>query len=202
MWSDSEELSIYYRKLQELAFEDVVITPRFARETRVEKVQTIIHEDLHFNDEETAGHNAEAFVTPLGYLAALEFFKMKGNMRAIQLTQLKINYYRQLSQVITMFAQTLKRLFKTFPLREAYYRASYCMPPLYKNYSRGRRRKQRWGNPLEAIVSHDFLYWKYFNDVVGLSEKVNDFKTLFEIIKNVPEDRTDIKRYFRKFEKK
>lgn len=203
-WYDGGEYSACCHRLDAIAFDDYPITPNFAKKHRVNKVEIIIHEDLHFNDNTTSQQNEEAFVMPLGFLAALEFFKAKNDARAVRLIQRKINRYRQLSRDVIVFAAKLTQLLKT-SRHNAYRRAKNYMPALYKNYVRKLEKmgkRKRYADSLEAEVSVDLLYLKCFDDVITLSEKVCDFKTLLKIIETAPDDYAAIQRYFKKVAKK
>ena len=75
-----EGYSVYYRQGNEFADERSVATVGFAAEGSVRRVMIILHEDLHgdinFN---LRWEIEESIVTPLGSLAAVEFFRQKND---------------------------------------------------------------------------------------------------------------------------
>src|SRR2546427_8090652 len=71
--------SVYYRQGNEFADPRSIATVGFAEEGMVRRVKVILHEDLHGDKNfDLPWDIEESIVTPLGSLAAVEFFKHKG----------------------------------------------------------------------------------------------------------------------------
>ncbi len=77
--------SVYYRQGSEFADARSVATAGFAEEPIVRRVKVILHEDLHGdNNFALPWEIEEAIVTPLGSLAAIEYFRYKGDEKNLQ----------------------------------------------------------------------------------------------------------------------
>ena len=181
--------SVYYRQGNEFADSRSVATIGFAAEPIVRRVMVVLHEDLH------GGSNfmlpweiEEAIVTPLGSLAAVEFFRHQGDAAALENALKSVAEERQLSRELNELTAVAERLFKSTSPPEAN-TAVLALLPRFPAYERQFRRQTRGQHPptvLEAKLSHDLAYYRYFDRIAALSEIAPDLKTLIQDIKGVP----------------
>jgi len=83
-----------------------------------------------------------------------------------------------------------EKLFKTKPIEEAKEQILNLMPS-YPVYYRQFQRQIVGQHPptvLEAKLSHDLAYYRYFDQIAALSEKVADLGTLIGDFKKLPHD--------------
>ena len=62
--------------------------------------------------------------------------------------------------------------------------------PSIKNSSKDRFAASIAATVLEAKLSHDLAYYRYFDTIVGLAEKAPSLKRLIEDLKKMPRDAT------------
>lgn len=181
--------SVYYRQGNEFADGRAVATQGFAAEALVRRVQVILHEDLH-GDENFAlpWELEEALVTPLGSLAASAFFVSKGDGENLQRAQAAVAQERQLGRELRSLVQQAAKLFAGEPLEQARNRILALMGdyPTYERYFRRQVVGQNALTALEAKLSHDLAYFRYFDAIIALSEKAPDLKTLITDLKRLP----------------
>jgi hypothetical protein len=209
--------SVYFRQGDQFGAPDSVITPDFMKDSRSRKVEVVLHEDLH-DDKNFAlvWEYEESFVNSLGILAALEFFKFKGDEESAKQIQAYIQDKREVSRQLNDLTQKAVNLFREPPLDHARRKVlclifpdKDCSSSDYAAYSRYYKNDlEALGdmNPrnltdnkldktlvLEAKISHDFAYYRYFDRVVALYDKVGSFKKLFNEIKQVNKKVPDVK---------
>ena len=200
-----ENYSVYYRQGNEFADERSVATVGFAGEGSVRRVMVILHEDLHgdinFN---LRWEIEESIVTPLGVLAAVEFFRQKHDLenlaRAIDTVRLQRQYARELDAI----AVKAEEIFKRQPPSEAKKQILELIPsyPTYDEFFQRQIAGQHPPTVLEAKLSHDLAYFHYFDQIVTLSEKAPDLKTLISDLKKLPHDAShaDLERYLQQLD--
>jgi hypothetical protein len=181
--------SVYYRQGNEFAGGGAVATVGFADEALERRVNVIFHEDLH-GDKNFAlpWEIEEAVVTPLGSLAAIRFFAYKEDGENLRRARESVEEERQVSRELIGLVKQAERLFASGPLEEARTRILALMAdyPTYERHYRHQINGQNALTALEAKLSHDFAYFRYFDAVVALSEKVPDLRTLITDLKRLP----------------
>jgi hypothetical protein len=180
--------SVYYRQGNEFADSRSVMTVGFAQEATLQRVKIILHEDLH-GDRNFAlpWEIEEAIITPLGALAAVAFFKRIDDAENLKRALASVDEDRKISRELNELAKEAERLLLRDSLEEAKNKI-LAMIPFYANYSRQFHRQIAGQNPstvLEAKLSHDLAYYRYFDTIVGLSERAPDLRTLIEDFKSV-----------------
>jgi hypothetical protein len=186
-----EGYSVYYRQGNEFADSRSVATVAFAGEGIVRRVKVILHEDLHGDmNFDLPWEVEESIVTPLGSLAAVEFFKRKGDRETLQRALASVQEERQYSRELNSLVAEAETLFKTRPLEEAKEQILELIPS-YPVYDRQFQRQIAGQHPptvLEAKLSHDLAYYRYFDQIAALLEKVGDLQTLIADLKKLPHD--------------
>jgi hypothetical protein len=186
-----EGYSVYYRQGNEFADSRSVATVGFAGEGIVRRVKVILHEDLHGDKNFALSWEVEeSIVTPLGSLAAVEFFKRKGDRETLQRALASVEEERQFARELNALVAEAEKLFKTKPIEEAKEQILNLMPS-YPVYYRQFQRQIAGQHPptvLEAKLSHDLAYYRYFDQITALSEKVADLGTLIDDFKKLPHD--------------
>jgi hypothetical protein len=182
--------SVYFRQGNEFADPRAVVTASFAAEGLVRRVSVIVHEDLHdprnFN---LPWEIEESIVTPLGLLVAVEFFRSTGDETNLRAALERLEEERRISRELNALAVEAETFFKTERLNEAK-RKILVRLPFYSNYYRHFRRQtagQHSGTVLEAKLSHDLAYFKYFDRIAALAETARDLKTLIQDLKSLPD---------------
>jgi hypothetical protein len=181
--------SVYYRQGNEFADARSVATAGFAEEAILRRVKVILHEDLH-GDENFAlpWEIEESIVTPLGALAVVEFFRRRGDRETMQLAldslEEEIEYARELNALVAQ----ADKLFQNLPTEEAKRHILNLIPsyPLYDRHFQDQIANQHPPTVLEAKLSHDLAYYRYFDQIAGLSKQVSDLKTLIDDLKSIP----------------
>ena len=183
--------SVYYRQGNEFADARSVATVGFAAEPMVRRVMVVLHEDLHGDvNFRLPWEIEEAIVTPLGALAAVEFFRQRGDAATLEGALKSLAEERQLARELNELAQIAARLFKSASADEATTAIFALMPtfPAYERQFRRQTRGQHAPTALEAKLSHDLAYYRYFDRVAALSETAPDLTTLIRDLKGVPSD--------------
>ena len=183
--------SVYYRQGNEFADSRSVATSGFASEEIVQRVKVILHEDLHDDKNfDLTWEVEESIVTPLGCLAALEFFKRTGDQESLQRMLVSVEEERRYARELNALVGEAQKLFKTVTLEEAQEQILNLIPS-YPVYHRQFERQIEGQNPatvLEAKLSHDLAYYRYFDQIIALSEKAADLKRLIDDFKKLPPD--------------
>jgi hypothetical protein len=185
--------SVYYRQGNEFADARAVATIGFADEGTVRRVKVILHEDLHGDQNfDLPWDIEESIVTPLGSLAAVEFFKQKGDGENLKRALLSMDEEREFSRELNGLVKEAGRLFKTEPLEQAK-RKILALMASYPIYSRQFRRQiagQNSSTVLEAKLSHDLAYYRWFDWIAALSERAPDLRTLIADLKHLSPNAT------------
>jgi hypothetical protein len=183
--------SVYYRQGNEFADARAVATVGFAEEGIVRQVKVILHEDLHGDQNFALPWDIEeSIVTPLGSLAAVEFFKRKGDTDNLHRAVTSVEEERKFSRELNELVNEAERLLKSDPVDQAKEEV-LALIPSYPTYARQFRRQVAGQNPatvLEAKLSHDLAYYRYFDAIAGLSEMAPALKVLIEDFKTFPSD--------------
>lgn len=186
-----EGYSVYYRQGNEFADARSVATVGFADEGIVRRVKVIFHEDLHGDQNfDLSWEIEESIITPLGSLAAVEFFRHKGDEDDLKRALMSVEEERKFSRELNALAGEAERLFKAEPLEEAK-RKILTLIPTFSTYQREFRRQiagQNSSTALEAKLSHDLAYFKYFDAIASLSERAPNLKTFIADLKKLPRD--------------
>jgi hypothetical protein len=187
-----EGYSVYYRQGNEFADERSVTTAGFAAEGAVRRVKIILHEDLHGERNfSLPWEMEEAIITPLGSLAAVEFFKWKEDRENLLRAQDALEEERQYARQLRALVGEAETLFKTESIAEAKNRILDLLP-LYPVYHRQFQRqivRQHAPTVLEAKLSHDLIYYKYFDQITALAEKASSLATLINDFKELARGR-------------
>lgn len=185
--------SVYYRQGNEFADPRSVATAEFAEEPLVRRAKVILHEDLH-GDVNFAlpWEIEEAIVTPLGSLAVVEFLRYKGDENNLQNALASLAEERTVSRELMAFVGEAQRIFAAEKVDEAKQEilnklANY---PNYQRQFERQTRGQHSGTVLEAKLSHDLAYYRYFDAIAVLAEKAPNLRTLIEDLKKLPKDTT------------
>lgn len=185
--------SVYYRQGNEFSDARSVATIGFAAEPLVRRVMVVLHEDLH-GDANFAlpWEIEEGLVTPLGYLAAAAFFHEKNDQAARTNALASLNEERQLSRELNALVAEAASTLKRFPIDAAKEQILQEMTR-YPTYRRQFERQIQGQHPptvLEAKLSHDLIYYRYFDRIAALAEEAVDLKTLVGDLKRLPPDAT------------
>jgi hypothetical protein len=185
--------SVYYRQGSEFADARSLATVGFADEPVVRRVEVILHEDLHGDKNfDLPWELEESIVTPFGSVAALEYFRFKGDSEAASKALAAIQEFRTLSRELNSLTAEAKRIFKTETPDKAKEKILELMKS-YPTYQKGFERQIRGQHPatvLEAKLSHDLAYYKHYDAIVSLYEKCHDLKLLIADLKGLAHDAT------------
>ena len=183
--------SVYYRQGSEFADPRSVATIGFAEESLVRQAKVILHEDLH-GDVNFAlpWEIEEAIVTPLGSLAVIEYLRHRGDEKNLQNAVVSLAEERKVSRELTAVIDEAQRIFAAEKVDDAKQQilnklANY---PNYQRQFERQTRDQHSGTVLEAKLSHDLAYYRYFDAIAALAEKAPGLRTLIEDLKTLPKD--------------
>jgi hypothetical protein len=195
--------SVYYRQGNEFADSRSVATVGFAEEGTVRRVKVILHEDLH-GDENFAlsWEIEESIVTPLGSAAAVEFFRRKRDQQHLEQAWASLEEERELSRELNALVARAAKIFKTETLEEAKTHILGLIPyyPVYYRQFQRQTAGQYPSTVLEAKLSHDLAYYRYFDQIITLWEKIGDLRVLIDELKKLPHDTSQdgMQRYLEK----
>lgn len=185
--------SVYYRQGSEFADPRSLATVGFSEEPIVRRVKVILHEDLH-GDVNFAlpWEIEEGIVTPLGSLAAVEYFRWKGDERNLQSALSSLREERLLSQELNALVAQANEIFAQNPADAAKEKVLALIKefPDYQKQFERQIRGQHPATVLEAKLSHDLAYYRYFDTVVSLAEKAPSLNRLIADMKTLPGDAT------------
>ncbi len=199
--------SVYYRQGNEFSDPHAVTTADFSRQSTLTRVMITLHEDLHGDQNfDLPWETEESLVTPLGFLAALKFFEHKGDDIDMREAQAAIEERSQLAKELNGVAQEAEGLFQTDSLNQA---RTKLIDLVHSSNTYGRWYKAQMNNQddniaLEAKISHDLAYYKYFERIVSLDRRMGDLKMLIQALKIVPRgmDMEEVEKYMRELEKR
>lgn len=183
--------SVYYRQGNEFADSRSVATSGFASEEIAQRVKVILHEDLHDDKNfDLPWEVEESIVTPLGSLAAMEFFRRTGDQESFQRALATVDEERRYAQELNALVGEAQNLFKTFSVEKAQEQILSLFPS-YPAYQRQFERQTEGQHPatvLEAKLSHDLAYYRYFDQMIALADQAIDLKRLIDDLKKLPRD--------------
>jgi len=188
-----EGYSVYYRQGNEFADPRSAVTPSFAAEGIVRRVNVILHEDLHGDvNFDLPWDIEEGVVTPLGSLAAVQYFKHHGDAENLKRAQMALKEGRQISRELLKLAKEAETIFKDTPAEDAKEKvlALLSMYPAYQSMFQRQVAGQHPATALEAKLSHDLAYFRYFEAIVTLAEKPLALDVLIAELKKLPRDAT------------
>jgi len=183
--------SVYHRQGSEFADPRSVATVDFAEEALVRRAKVILHEDLHGDvNFELAWEIEEAIVTPLGSLAAIEYLRHKGDEKNLQNALASLAEERRVSAELLALVGEAEKIFAAGKLDDAKQKILDRLAkfPNYQRQFERQTREQHSGTVLEAKLSHDLAYYRYFDVIAGLAEKAPALRTLIEDLKQLPKD--------------
>jgi len=185
--------SVYHRQGNEFADPRSVATVGFAEEPIVRRVKVILHEDLH-GDVNFAlpWEIEEAIVTPLGSLAAIEYFRQKGDEKSLANVISSLAEERKLSRDLMGLIAQAEKIFATENVEAAKQKVLDLLPSFssYQRQFERQTRDQHGPTVVEAKLSHDLAYYRYFDQIAALAEKAPNLRTLIEDLKKLPRDAT------------
>jgi hypothetical protein len=185
--------SVYYRQGNEFADSRAVATLGFAEEPIVRRVKVILHEDLH-GDVNFAlpWEIEEAVVTPLGSLAAIEYFRYKGDERNWKNATASVTEERKVARELTAVVEEAEKIFAADNGDAAKQKILAMLPsfPVYYRQFERQIRGQHAPTALEAKLSHDLAYYRYFDQIAALAEIAPSLKALIDDLKGLPHDAT------------
>lgn len=199
--------SVYHRQGSEFADPRSVATAGFAEEALVRRAKVILHEDLHGDvNFELAWEIEEAIVTPLGSLAAIEYLRTKGDEKNLSNALASLAEERTVSRQLVALVDDAQRIFAKEKVDDAKRQildklASY---PTYQRQFERQTREQHGPTVLEAKLSHDLAYYRYFDAIAALAEKAPSLRLLIEDLKKLPKDsgHATLARYLRELDGK
>ena len=183
-----EGYSVYYRQGNEFADERAVTTAGFAAENVVRRVKVIIHEDLHADQNfDLPWDVEEGVVTPLGSLAAVEFFRQRDDEENLRRARASLEEERAVSRELTAITMRAAAIFAAEPVDEAKKKILSILSdyPAYQRQFKRQTAGQNAETVLEAKLSHDLVYYRYFDAIAGLAEPSGDLKGLIEQLKRL-----------------
>ena len=185
--------SVYYRQGNEFADPRSVATVEFAEEPLVRRVKVILHEDLH-GDENFAlpWEVEEAIITPLGSLAAVEYFRHKGDATNLANVLSSVAEERKMSRQLLGAVAEAEKIFALERSADAKQKVLDALAefPDYQRQFLRQTKGQHSATVLEAKLSHDLAYYRYFDEIAALAEKAPDLRTLIADLKRLPHDAT------------
>ena len=185
--------SVYYRQGNEFSDSRAVATIGFADEPIVRRVKVILHEDLHGDvNFALAWEIEEAIVTPLGSLGASEYFRHKGDEKNWKNAVASVSEERKVARELTALAEQAEKIFGA-ESPEAAKQKILALLPGFPAYYRQFERQIRGRHPptvLEAKLSHDLAYYRYFEQIAMLAEIAPNLTTLIDDLKRLPQDAT------------
>jgi len=183
--------SVYHRQGNEFADPRSVATVGFAEEPLVRRVKVILHEDLH-GDVNFAlpWEIEEAIVTPLGSLAAIEYFRQKGDEKNLANAFSSVAEERKVSRELMVLVGRAEKLFATESIDDAKQKVLDLLPtfPSYQRQFERQTRDQHGPTVVEAKLSHDLAYYRYFDRIAELAEKAPSLRTLIDDFKQLPQE--------------
>ena len=185
--------SVYYRQGNEFADSRSVATIGFTAEPVVRRVMVVLHEDLHGDANfSLPWEMEEAIVTPLGSLAALAYFRQKDDEPTWKNALAAVAEERKLSRELNALTAEAELIFATLPVDDAKQQilAEMSRYPTYRRQFERQIQGQHPPTVLEAKLSHDLAYYRFFDRIAELSELAPDLKTLIDDLKKLPSDAT------------
>jgi hypothetical protein len=197
--------SVYYRQGNEFADARSVTTKSFARESAVLRAAVVIHEDLHGDRNfDLPWEIEESLITPLGSIAAVEFFKRRSDSANLEIAQARLDEERQLSRELGQLIAVAEGIFSSESVDRAKEKI-LAMIPFYPVYHRHFQRQILGQHPetvIEAKLSHDLAYYRHFDRIVTLYETTGDLKALVRDLRQAPKDVQAVAAYLQSLERR
>jgi hypothetical protein len=197
--------SVYYRQGNEFADARSVTTKSFAQDDAVRRVAVVIHEDLHGNGNfDLPWELEESLITPLGSIAAVEFFKRRSDSANLETAQGRLDEEKQLARELSLLVAAAERIFNSEPVDSAKDKV-VAMIPSYPVYHRHFLRQTLGQHPqtaIEAKLSHDWAYYRYFDRIVALYQVTGDLKALVRDLRQAPKEAHAVAAYLHLLERK
>ena len=185
--------SVYYRQGIEFADPRSVATVGFAEEPIVRRVKVILHEDLH-GDVNFAlpWEIEEAVVTPLGSLAAIEYFRQAGDEKNLASAVSTMAEERNLARELMALVGQAEKIFAAEKVADGKQKVLDALAnyTTYRRQFERQTRNQHAPTVVEAKLSHDLAYYRYFDQIAALAERAPSLRTLIEDLKKLPRDAT------------
>jgi hypothetical protein len=185
--------SAYYRQGNEFADARSVATVGFAEEAMVRRVKVILHEDLH-GDVNFAlpWEIEEAIVTPLGSLAAIEYFGYTRDEKNLANAMSSLAQERKLAREMMALVGEAEKIFAAEQISQAKQKVLNLLPsfPSYQRQFERQTRNQHAATVVEAKLSHDLAYYRYFEQIAELAEKAPSLSVLIADLKRLPQAAT------------
>jgi hypothetical protein len=202
-----EGYSVYYRQGNEFADPRALTTFSFADEGIVRRVKVVLHEDLHGDKNfDLPWEIEESIVTPLGSLAAVEFFRHKGDAENVARALTSLEEERRFSSELNELVTRAEIVFKNEAAEAAKKRILDLIAefPVYQRHFERQIARQHPPTVLEAKLSHDLAYYRFHNTLVYLHERAGSLRTLIEDLKQLPRISTheDLEKYLQDLEMK
>jgi hypothetical protein len=185
--------SVYYRQGNEYADPRSAATPGFAAQGIARRVNVILHEDLHGDvNFDLPWDIEEALVTPLASLSAVEYFKYKDDAENLQRARIVLDEGRQISRELRELMAEAELIFRSAPVEAAKQKilGTLSKYPVYQGMFERQIAGQHPQTVLEAKLSHDLAYFRYFDEIVMLAEKQFGLKALIGELKRLPRNAT------------
>ena len=185
--------SVYYRQGNEFSDSRAVATIGFAEEPIVRRVKVILHEDLHGDANFALSWEIEeAIVTPLGSLAAIEYFRYKSDEKNWKNAMASMREERNVARELSVVVEEAEKIFVAENADAAKQKVLAMLPsfPAYYRQFERQIRGQHAPTVLEAKLSHDLAYYRYFDRIAVLAEIAPNLKTLIDDFKELPRDAT------------
>ena len=124
----------------------------------------------------------------MGSLAVIEYLRHKGDEKNLQNAVVSLAEERKVSRELTAVIDEAQRIFAAEKVDDAKQQilnklANY---PNYQRQFERQTRDQHSGTVLEAKLSHDLAYYRYFDAIAALAEKAPGLRTLIEDLKTLP----------------
>jgi hypothetical protein len=185
--------SVYYRQGNEFSDSRAVATVGFADEPIVRRVKVILHEDLHGDvNFDLPWEIEEGIVTPLGSLGAIEYFRHKSDEKNWKNAVTSVSEERKVARELTALAAEAEKIFAAENPEAAKQKILGMLPnfPAYYRQFERQIRGQHAPTVLEAKLSHDLAYYRYFEQIAMLAEIAPNLRTLINDLKRLPQDAT------------
>jgi hypothetical protein len=197
--------SVYYRQGNEFADASSVTTKSFAREGAARRVTVVIHEDLHGDGNfDLPWEIEESLITPLGSIAAVEFFKRRSDAANLETAQARLDEEKQLSRELSELVAAALRIFSSEAVETAKEKIVSMIPsyPVYHRHFQRQTRGQHPETAIEAKLSHDLAYYRYFDRIVALYERTGDLKALVGDLRKAPKEAEALAAYLQSLERR
>ena len=185
--------SVYYRQGNEFSDSRSLATAGFAEEPILRRVKVILHEDLHGDiNFALPWEIEEGIATPLGSLAGIEYFRWRGDEDNLRNAASSFDQERQASRELTLLAAQAKDIFAQEPVEIAKEKIVALLHnyPTYQRQFDRQVRGQHVLTVVEAKLSHDLAYYRYYDSIAALAERAPNLKTLIADLKQIPANPT------------